>query len=154
MTDQERSETQVSPNEKILKLTLSLGALSIAKLKEFASIQLNNGQIHSDRVEFSMSAPSEAPFKGHLELVRHRFLGPDESILDRDFDSKLLVGQSGREILMLKALGVNGLRSKRYTAKLRLSLDGTRLKEGAINPEALNSINATPLELQFEGKPE
>jgi hypothetical protein len=55
---------------------------------------------------------------------------------------------------MLKALGVNGLRSKRYTAKLRLSLDGTRLKDGAINPEALNSINATPLELQFEGKPE
>jgi hypothetical protein len=55
---------------------------------------------------------------------------------------------------MLKTLGVDDLRSKRHTVTLRLSLDGATLRKGAINPEALNSINATPLELQFDGKPE
>ena len=151
---QDRSETQVSATEKALTLTLTLRATLISKLNEFSALHLSDGQISSDRIEFSMSAFPDVPFSGHLELTRHRLLARDETVIDRSFESRLLVGHANREALMLRALGVDGLRSKRHTAKLRLSLDGAALRNGAINPEALNSVNSTPLELQFEGKPE
>jgi len=153
IVNQSRSEVQVSPTERSLTLQITLAATPLQKLNEFSTLQLTDGKIGSDRIEFSISKLPEVPFKGHLLLERHRALASDLEILDRDFDSKLLVAQGNREILMLRALGVDSLKEKRHTAKISLTLDFSALKDGALNPEILNGVNALPVELEYEGRP-
>ncbi|NDG85377.1 MAG: hypothetical protein EBX52_10140 [Proteobacteria bacterium] len=150
---QSRSETRISPTEKSVTLLITLSATPVQKLNEFSALQLGDGKIGSDRIEFSISKLPEVPFKGHLLLKRHRALAKDLEILDRDFDSRFLVAQGNRETLMLKALGADSLKDKKHTAKIALALDGGALKNGALNPEVLNEVNALPVELEFEGRP-
>ncbi len=153
VVNQSRSEIQVSPTEKSLTLQVTLLATPVQKLNEFSAIRLGDGKIDADRIEFSIREFLEVPFKGHLVLKRHRLLARNLELLDQDFDSRLLVAQGERGVLMLRALGIDALKAKRHLAKLSLSLDATALKNGTLNPGILDQVNSTPVEIAFEGRP-
>ncbi len=154
VVDQQRTEQTLSATEKTIQVTFSIKATSIAKLNEFSMLQINNGKIGFDRIGFSLSQSTGVAFKGHLTLSQRRTFGKDLVLVDRDFDSRLVVSQGTDQILMLNGLGSGQLKNKHHFVKLSLSIDGAPLRKGAINPEALNSIKNIPIESQFEGNPQ
>ena len=153
IVDQQRAERMLSANEKLIEANFSVQATPAKVLSDFSAILLNEGKLGFDRMSFKMSAASAAPFKGHLNLVQHRNIGRNLVIVDRDFESRALVGQGGTQTLMLSPLGASLLKEKTHYVKLFLMLDGEALRKGAINPEILNQIRNQPIELNFEATP-
>jgi hypothetical protein len=144
------TEQRISENERILSVELHLRALPVEKLNAFSSMQIRNGRIHRDRIEFGLSGDPGMPFRGHLKLTRHRALARELEIVDADFDSAVLRGQAPGFELPLRTFGAGPLKEKRHTAHLRLTLDGEYLRKGAVNPSVLTGIRNLPVEASFE----
>jgi hypothetical protein len=153
IVDQTRSERMLSSTEKSIEAVFSIKATSLKGLSDFGAILLDHGTLGPDRLSFRMSAQPLAPYKGHLNLVQHRRFARDLIIVDRDFDSRLLVAQGADHTLLLSPLGATGLRDKTHTVKLSLMLDGEMLRKGAVNPEILSQIKNQQIELNFEASP-
>lgn len=150
VANQSFTEQRISENARILNVELHLRVLPLERLNAFSSIEIRNGRIFEDRIEFDLSKAPEIPFRGHLKLTRHRALAHELEIVDADFDSTRLGGQGMTQVLPLRTFGAGPLKEKRHKARLRLTLDGDFLRQGAVNPSVLTGIRNLPVEGSFE----
>jgi hypothetical protein len=147
-------EQRISETARILEVEIHVRATTAEKLNAFSSIELRNGRVFMDRIEFDLSKVPAVPFRGHLNLTRHRALASALTVVDSGFDSNTLSnapsGQGSTFVLPLRIFGAGPLKSKRHIARIRLTLDGEALRKGAVNPSILSGIRNQPVEATFE----
>jgi hypothetical protein len=154
VANQSFREQRISETARILEVEIHIRAITTEKLNAFSSVELRNGRIFADRIEFSLSRLPGVPFRGHLRLTRHRALANALTIVDSVFDPSALSnateGPGDSFLLPLRTFGAGPLKEKRHTAGIRLTLDGDALRKGAVNPSILSGIRNLPVEATFE----
>ncbi len=141
-------ETQAEVDARFL-----LEILPLDQVNGLSSLELSQGRLESDRIEFQLKTLPVFPVKGRLLIVRKQALGGQKTIVHSDFQVRALVIQGGTAKLMLAPFGVECLKNRPHAIDLRITPDLEALKKGLLNPEILSKIQTGGAELHFEDRP-
>jgi hypothetical protein len=144
------TEQRISENARILEVDLFIRAITADSLNAFSLLEIRKGRIERDRVSFELSRSTPLRFRVHLSLHRHRALARDLPIVDAHFDSSQLMTEGGLLVIPLNRFGAGPLKPKRYTARIRINLDGEFLRQSAVNPDLLTGVRNPAIESTFE----
>jgi hypothetical protein len=152
----QRSEQMISATEKLVKVNLSIQAISIAKIQEFLNLRLVSGSIFTDRLELMMGGSLNVPFKGQLKVMKSSGRRSVITMIDKAIDSRSILQQRDHQRnshkILFSSIGASQLDYGYYYVQMGLKID-LQAMQGLVNPEAIAALGLDhkQVQIQFEG---